>query len=1599
MATIVNGSAVGMDYTQNFNINVSFPIVYVTGVTLNKASITLQVGSSDVLTETVIPADATDKRVNWNSDNTNVATVINGVVTAIAPGNAKMTVTTYDGNYSATCDVTVNARFVPVADIIDVPTTATAGAALTLAGAVIPSDATNKAITWSVVDAGTTGATIMGDILNTTSEGTAVVMATIINGTAARSNYMKNFNINVTGGGTFIPVTDITGVPTTATAGTALTLTGTVVPSDATNQAIIWSIVDAGTTGATIMGDKLNTASEGIAVVRATIINGTAVRSNYTKDFNINVSGGGVVVAVSNILGVPTMVTAGFPMTLAGTVIPTDATNQTITWSVVDAGTTGAIITGGNILNTSTEGIAVVMATIVNGSAVGTDYTQNFNINVSYSIVYVTGVTLNKASITLQVGSSDVLTETVTPPNATDKRVYWNSDNTNVAPVNNGVVTAITPGNARITVTTYDGNYTATCDVTVNTRFVPVTDITGILTTVTTGTPLTLIGTITPSNATNKTVTWSIADAGKTGATINGSTLDTTAAGSVIVRATITNGLAVGVNYMKEFTINVDGGIVFIPVTNIFGVPTTATDRVPVVLTSVVAPSNATNTGVIWSVQSAGGTGATVDGNILNTSSAGTVIVRATIENGTAIGTDYTQDFIITVGSSVMFVPVTNIAGVSTTAITGIPLALTGVVYPSNATNTVITWSISYAGGSGASITGINTLNTTSADTVIVTATILNGSAVGTDYVQNFTINVGSIVTFIPVTNISGIATTITVATPLTLSSTVEPLNATNTGITWSIVNDGTPGAMITGNNETTEAIIIENTLNTKATGIVAIRATIVNGTTVGTDYTQDFNIVVDVNNAFVPVTDIIDVLTLASAGVPLPLTGTIIEFNSTNKIITWSVADTKDTGATITGGNNLNTMSEGDAVVRATIINGLAVGVDFTKDFNINVDSGDTFIPVADIINVPMTITEGVPLTLTGTIEPSDATNTDIMWSIADAGTTDANITGGNTLNTVSEGTVIIRATILNGAGVGANYTKNFTVTVISNVTFVPVTNISGVPTTATAGTPLPLTGTVAPNSANNTDITWSIQSTGAAGATITDNNTLNTRAVGTAVIRATIVNGSAAGINYTQDFTINVGSSDSFVPVTEITGVPAAVAAGFPLTLTGDVAPSDATNTSILWSIGSAGTTGATIIGNTLNTTATGTAVVRATIVNGTAVGVDYTQNFTINVRDSIISVTGVILDKTSLTLQVGSSDVLTETVMPQDATDKIVRWTSDNTNVATIIDGVVTAIASGNTKITVTTNDGNYTATCDVTVNARFVPVTDIIGVPTTATAGITLTLTGTVEPSDATNKSIIWSVADAGGTGATLTGDMLNMTSEGTVVVRATIINGTASGNYTQDFHIEVSRQDPETCITPEYPSNKTEVSDKTGIEPDNLEERSSRVYLSKRLAEKIAKELLRVDEVNTYILPVFEVSVNPNGRLVAISFTIRGSNLLADYPDEVNLIGMISKDTGKLFDYVNSRTGNDGEFTILYYGAIFEGEIIADDNYEIIVFVRDGDIFDLDRLVNGEIIASIFIASEKEDEDGKRRRGGGCNAGYGFFILAILGVTTFALRRK
>lgn len=196
-------------------------------------------------------------------------------------------------------------------------------------------------------------------------------------------------------------------------------------------------------------------------------------------------------------------------------------------------------------------------------------------------------------------------------------------------------------------------------------------------------------------------------------------------------------------------------------------------------------------------------------------------------------------------------------------------------------------------------------------------------------------------------------------------------------------------------------------------------------------------------------------------------------------------------------------------------------------------------------------------------------------------------------------------------------------------------------------------------------------------------------------------------------------------------------------------------------------------------------------------------------VTVNKKTIAVTSVVLGNTELTLVEGEEEKLAVAVTPENATDKSVVWESGNESVATVSqEGLVTAVGEGKATITVKTNDGGFSASCEVTVKKKVIAVT---GVKLSA-ASMTLRegdrgkLTVTVEPANATNKNVKWWTSDLDivSVGSTLGG------STGYVEARkagtATVTVKTEDGEFSASCEITVEKKEvPVTGIALEQSS--------------------------------------------------------------------------------------------------------------------------------------------------------------------------------------------------
>ena len=165
--------------------------------------------------------------------------------------------------------------------------------------------------------------------------------------------------------------------------------------------------------------------------------------------------------------------------------------------------------------------------------------------------------------------------------------------------------------------------------------------------------------------------------------------------------------------------------------------------------------------------------------------------------------------------------------------------------------------------------------------------------------------------------------------------------------------------------------------------------------------------------------------------------------------------------------------------------------------------------------------------------------------------------------------------------------------------------------------------------------------------------------------------------------------------------------------------------------------------------------------------------------------IAATGISLNKTSKTILEGDRLTLTATVTPENASNKKVIWTSSVPAVATVNNGEVQALAEGTTMITATTEDGSFTATCNITVEPK-VTVTGVSLNRTNETimVGVTLLLQETIVPENASNKNVTWTSSDP--TVATVENGIVEAIKEGTTTITAT----TEEGNKTATCSITV-----------------------------------------------------------------------------------------------------------------------------------------------------------------------------------------------------------------
>ncbi len=276
-------------------LNFSFPETFdVESVSLTGET-SCAIGGTIQLTATVAPDEATNKSVSWSSDNTYAAVVDeSGLVTAIAEGSATITVTTEDGEFRDSLDISVISSIVSVQSVsLSGTDSCVENDSVMLTATVYPANATNKTVLW---ESDNTDAAVVDEsgLVTAVAEGSATITVTTEDG-----GFQDSLNFSVTSSSVSVQSVTLTGA-SSCPVNSSVRLTATVYPENASNKTVIWE--SDNTDAAVVDNSGLVTAiAEGYATITVTTEDGgfTATRQ---IEITAETAGGGSTVADHSIM-------------------------------------------------------------------------------------------------------------------------------------------------------------------------------------------------------------------------------------------------------------------------------------------------------------------------------------------------------------------------------------------------------------------------------------------------------------------------------------------------------------------------------------------------------------------------------------------------------------------------------------------------------------------------------------------------------------------------------------------------------------------------------------------------------------------------------------------------------------------------------------------------------------------------------------------------------------------------------------------------------------------------------------------------------------------------------------------------------------------------------------------------------------------------------------------------------------------------------------------------------------------------------------------------------------------------------------------------
>ncbi|MCD7841999.1 MAG: Ig-like domain-containing protein [Lachnospiraceae bacterium] len=357
----------------------------VTGIALSTASLTLDTGSSQTITATVSPANATNTAVSYSSSNTAVATVdTNGKITAVSAGTATITVTAQDGSgKSAAVTVTVLQKVTGIT-LSASSLTLDAGSSQTITATVRPANASNKAVSYS--SSNTAVATV-----DSNGKVTAVAAGTATITVTAQDGSGKSAAVTVT------VLQKVTGITLSASsltldAGSSQTITATVSPANASNKAVSYSSSNAAVATVDSNG-KITAVSVGTATITVAAQDGSGVKAACT----VTVPQKATAISLDQY---EASLEIDETVTLTATISPDNTYNKSVNWSSSNEAV--ATVTGNGNQTATVTAVGAGTATITATTADGTLLSDTCEIAVA-------GISANEAVVTSQAGLDTAL--------------------------------------------------------------------------------------------------------------------------------------------------------------------------------------------------------------------------------------------------------------------------------------------------------------------------------------------------------------------------------------------------------------------------------------------------------------------------------------------------------------------------------------------------------------------------------------------------------------------------------------------------------------------------------------------------------------------------------------------------------------------------------------------------------------------------------------------------------------------------------------------------------------------------------------------------------------------------------------------------------------------------------------------------------------------------------------------------------------------------------------------------------------------------------------------------------------------------------------